>query len=58
LLPLEVAILTALPSIFKNANVMKGAVITFSLAVQFTWLNFGTHAALWVPYRTHLSEDR
>jgi hypothetical protein len=58
LLPLEVAILTALPSIFKNANVMKGAVITFSLAVQFTWLNFGTHAALWVPYRTYLSEDR
>jgi hypothetical protein len=58
LLPLEVAILTALPSIFKHANLVKVAVIAFSFAVQFTWLNFGTHAALWLPYQTYLSEER
>jgi hypothetical protein len=58
LLPLEVAILTALPSVFKHANLMKGTVIVISFAVQFTWLNFGTHAALWLPYRTYLSEER
>jgi hypothetical protein len=58
LLPLEVAILTALPSIFKHRNLVKVGVIAFSFAVQFTWLNFGTHAALWLPYQTYLSEER
>lgn len=57
LLPLEVAILTALPSIFKNGISLKVFVIALSFAVQFTWLNFGTHAESWLPYRTYLLED-
>lgn len=58
LLPLEIAILTSLPSVFRHSNLLKSAVLTFSFAVQFTWLNFGTHAELWLPYRTYLSEGR
>lgn len=58
LLPVEVTILAAIPSISNDGLFAKASVIVFSVAVQFTWLNFGTTAAAWLPYRTYLSDTQ
>lgn len=58
LLPLEIAVLAAVPTLSRDGKVLKVSVIAFSFLVQFTWLTFGIHAAGWIPYRTYLSADR
>jgi hypothetical protein len=57
LLPLEIAVFAALPSLFKERVLVKTLVIIASMMVQFTWLTFAIHAHGWLPYRTYLSAE-
>lgn len=55
LIPLQLFVLSRLPEAFpassRGVNQLALAVIAYSAAVQFTWLNFATHARYWVPYQ-------
>lgn len=57
LIPLQLFVLSRLPEVFpassQGVNQLAIAVITYSAAVQFTWLNFATHARYWVPYQVY-----
>lgn len=57
LLPLQIFVLSGLPYALSrggkaNTQLML-AVIVYSAAIQFVWLNFATHAAFWVPYKLY-----
>ena len=49
-MPLQIAVLSRAP-IILGARVGTILVLVYSLAVQFVWLNFATHAKYWVPYK-------
>jgi hypothetical protein len=51
ILPIQIAVLSRVPRGLMNEWSGKVAVIGYSLAVQFVWLNFAAHADFWVPYR-------
>lgn len=57
IVPLQLVILSRLPylsGIDGGLRVMLlGAVIAYSAAVQFVWLNYATHATLWLPYQLY-----
>ena len=50
-LPIQIAVLSRVPGGLLSEFTGKLAVIGYSLAVQFVWLNFAAHADYWVPYR-------
>lgn len=58
LIPLQLFVLSRVPLVFSkgvNASVaLKSAVILYSAAVQFVWLNYADNARAWVPYRSYL----
>ena len=56
LIPLQIVILSRAYLLFKNRKLGVAAVIVYAFLVQFTWLNFATHAKYWVPYRSNLFE--
>ncbi len=49
-MPLQIAVLSRAP-IILGARMGTILVLLYSLAVQFVWLNFATHAKYWVPYQ-------
>jgi len=51
LIPIQVAALSRTPLLFKEEAVGRMAVIVYCFAVQFTWLNFASHAEHWLPYQ-------
>lgn len=55
LIPIQLFVLSRLPEAFPaksdGVNPTTLAVIVYSAAVQFVWLNFATHARGWVPYQ-------
>ncbi|MDC1008377.1 EpsG family protein [Gammaproteobacteria bacterium] len=57
MLPLQLVVFSSLPEIFKKSgNINQWIVISilsyYSL-VLFVWLNFATHAGLWLPYKNY-----
>jgi hypothetical protein len=50
MLPLQLIVLPRTVGLFKSPLVGKLLVIAYAGAIQFTWLNFATHATYWVPY--------
>lgn len=51
ILPLQIAVLTRVPSLFKIQGFGIFLIVAYALTIQFTWLNFATHAQYWFPYR-------
>lgn len=55
LVPLQIAILSRLPSVLSKRAVPSGpamlTVIGYAAAIQFVWLNYATHSEYWLPYR-------
>tara|TARA_Y100000389_G_C17467288_1_gene526810 strand:+ start:4382 stop:5461 length:1080 start_codon:yes stop_codon:yes gene_type:complete len=55
MLPLQLVIFSRLPEIFRTSGyvnqwIVIGILVYYSL-VLFVWLNFATHAGLWLPYK-------
>lgn len=51
IIPLQIAVLSQVPRSLMSSVSGKAAVIAYSTAVLFVWLNFATHAQYWVPYQ-------
>jgi hypothetical protein len=58
LIPLQLFVLSRAPLVFSggvNASAaLKFAVILYSAAVQFVWLNYADNVSAWLPYRSYL----
>jgi hypothetical protein len=50
-IPLQLAVLSRVPGTIMAQLPGKLAIITYSFAVMFVWLNFAIHAAYWLPYK-------
>ncbi len=57
LMPLQIVILSRAYLLFKIPRSGVIAVIGYSLMVQAVWLNFASHARLWLPYRSFILES-
>lgn len=54
MLPLQLVVFSRLPAVWNRGraqNQWTGAVLLYYALVQFVWLQFGTHAIYWLPYR-------
>lgn len=55
IIPIQIFVLSRLPEAFsgriRGINPITLAVVVYSAAVQFVWLNFGEHARAWLPYQ-------
>jgi hypothetical protein len=51
LMPLQIAVLTRAALLSRSRLPGTAAVLAYSFAVQFVWLNFAAHARYWVPYQ-------
>lgn len=56
LLPLQLVVFSYLPDIFgkKYSRIIVFLVIIYCGLILFVWLNFASHAYLWVPYRNFI----
>lgn len=50
IIPLQIAVLTRVPTLFKDRGTGTWLVVVYAALIQFTWLNFAVHARYWVPY--------
>lgn len=52
IMPLQMAVLSRVPNVVgsRQGTVL---VVLYSLAIQFVWLNFATHAEFWLPYKLY-----
>ena len=57
LMPLQIVVLSRAYLLFSNPRFGVMITIAYALVVQLTWLNFASHAKLWVPYRSFMLED-
>jgi hypothetical protein len=48
--PLQIVILSRLPGAIGSKGLGTLAIVVYSAAVQFVWLNYAIHARFWVPY--------
>ena len=53
LIPIQVAVLPRIPLLFGGKGLGRAIIVSYAAAIQFTWLNFATHARLWVPYHSY-----
>jgi hypothetical protein len=53
MLPLQLIVLPRTVALFGNPQLGRVAVVAYAAAIQFTWLNFATHAKYWVPYQSY-----
>lgn len=58
IIPLQLFTLSRIPDAFPNKDGSRNGqlvllVILYSAAIQFTWLNYATHARYWLPYRLY-----
>ncbi len=52
IMPLQIAVLSRFPLAFgPRMGIL--IVVLYSLAVEFVWLNFATHARYWIPYQLY-----
>ena len=51
IIPIQIAVLDRIPMRLASGFSGKALVVGYSAAVLFVWLNFGTHADKWLPYR-------
>ena len=51
MMPLQLIVLPRFVFLFQSRQVGRLVVILYAAAIQFTWLNFATHAQYWVPYQ-------
>ena len=52
IMPLQIAVLSRLPLILgRRLGVL--IVVLYSVAIEFVWLNFATHARFWIPYQVY-----
>jgi hypothetical protein len=51
LLPLQLAILPQIPYVYARRGLGTVAVVLYSAAIQFVWLNYAVYAAWFVPYQ-------
>ncbi|HEX4761858.1 MAG TPA: EpsG family protein [Sphingomicrobium sp.] len=51
-MPLQIAVLSRMPLIF-GPRLGTVIVVAYSLAIEFVWLNFATHAKYWIPYQVY-----
>jgi hypothetical protein len=51
LLPLQIAVLAAVPKALKSNVAGSALVIGYMGMVQFVWMNFAIHSSYWIPYR-------
>lgn len=62
LIPLQLVIYSRLPYVLstttRGAPAILIAIIGYSLAVQFVWLNFAQNAYYWIPYRMGIARDQ
>jgi hypothetical protein len=58
LIPLQIFVLSRAPVALSNSQasqvIIRFGVIAYSLAVQFTWLNYADNAQAWIPYDNYL----
>lgn len=57
LMPLQVVVLSRAYMLFAKPRSGVMAVIAYCLLVQAVWLNYASHAKLWLPYRSFMLED-
>ena len=57
LMPLQIVVLSRAYLLFSKPRSGVAAVIAYAFLVQLIWLNFASHAKLWVPYRSFILED-
>jgi hypothetical protein len=57
LIPMQMLVLSRLPEALAGRRAGNGevvfAVIAYSAAIQFVWLNFAYHAEFWLPYQIY-----
>ncbi|HYC95414.1 MAG TPA: EpsG family protein, partial [Sphingomicrobium sp.] len=53
LIPLQLAVLPRLASLFKAHSLGRFLIIVYSALVLLVWLNFAVHAEYWLPYRIY-----
>ena len=51
-MPLQIAVLSRFPLAFGR-RMGTFIVVLYSLAIEFVWLNFATHARYWIPYQVY-----
>jgi hypothetical protein len=51
MLPLQLIVLPRTVALFGGTQMARAAVVAYAATIQFTWLNFATHAKYWVPYQ-------
>lgn len=58
MLPIQLVVFSYLPEIFSKSRALSQwivfGVISYYGLVLFVWLNFATHANLWLPYQSLL----
>jgi len=57
LMPLQIVVLSRAYLLFNKPRSGVAAVILYCFLVQLVWLNFASHAKLWIPYRSFMLED-
>lgn len=57
LMPLQIVVLARAYLLFANPRFGVAALIAYSLMVQAVWLNFASHARLWLPYKSFIFEE-
>jgi hypothetical protein len=51
--PLQIVILSRVPFVYFGGFMGRFLVVAYALAVQYTWLNYATHARYWIPYKLY-----
>jgi hypothetical protein len=57
LIPIQLFVLSRIPGVVggrSNAQLVAIAVLFYSAAVQFVWMNFASHADAWLPYQLYI----
>ncbi|NDV87836.1 EpsG family protein [Aurantimonas aggregata] len=50
MLPIQIAVLSRMPLLVKQHTLGVVAIVLYSMAILFVWLNFSAYAEYWVPY--------
>lgn len=53
LMPMQLAILSRVPGHILGRGTGKVAVVAYSAAILYVWLNYAGHAEYWLPYRIY-----
>lgn len=51
--PLQIVILSRVPTAYGAVMLGRFLIIAYAFAVQYVWLNYAVHAPAWLPYQTY-----